>query len=280
MTTGSHATLPAAPDGGEPGGPGSGGHGSGGAGSGGHGLAGRLDRLWGPARWALLAVLVLSFATVLLRIVPGGGSTAALARDIEAGRTHSVRVDDQGSDGITVRWSAGPLTERQYTYRPANPFPGGRAGVVGEFTADIRRQAGPAADGLAVRSFDSSYGAGGLTLLVPTAYVLLTPWAWLRVAALLAGLLVVLRTLAVTRHRRASGPAWLLACVVTGAGFFGYLWAEPGGGPGTGPGTGPGSSADGSVRQPRWTRAWLASLVSAAGLAVLGALLLLVAGRY
>ncbi|MFJ4409358.1 hypothetical protein [Streptomyces sp. NPDC088910] len=266
MTTGPQATLPAAPDGGEPGGPGSGGHGS--------GPAARLDRLWGPARWVLLAVLVLSFATVLLRIVPGGGSTGALARDIEAGRTHSVRVDDQGSDGITVRWSAGPLTERQYTYRPANPFPRGRNGVVGEFTADIRRQAGPAADGLAVRSFDSSYGAGGLTLLVPVAYVLLTPWAWLRVAALLAGLLVVVRTLAVTRHRRASGPAWLLACAVTGAGFFGYLWAEPGGGPG------PGTSGDGSVRAPRWTRAWLASLASAAGLAVLGALLLLVAGRY
>jgi hypothetical protein len=257
VTTDRQDTLPAAPDGGEPGGPGS-------------GLPRRLDRLWGPARWVLLAVLLLSFATVLLRIVPGDGSTGALVRDIKAGRTGTVHVDDGGSDGITVRWSAGPLTERQYTYTPANPFPGGRSGVIGEFTADIRQQAGRSADGLAVRSFDSSYGAGGLTLLLPAAYVLLTPWQWLRAAAVIAGLVVVVRTLALSRHRRASGPAWLLACVVTGAGFFGYLWAEPG----------DPAAAGGPAGAPRWTRAWLASLASAAGLATFGALLLLVAGRY
>ncbi|MCX3058346.1 hypothetical protein [Streptomyces beihaiensis] len=230
------------------------------------GPGGQPDRLWRSARWVLLAVLLLSFTTALLRVVPASGSTGSLVTDIKAGRTHTVWTDLQGTD-VTVRWG-GLLTERSYVYRPVDPT----QDSVPEFMATVRRKAGSAADQVRFRDFDATYGAGGLGLLLPVAYVLLTPWWWLRLAAVLAGLAVLARMLTASGHRRASGPAWALAGLVTGVGLLGYLWAEPGGTPKGGP---PGSAAG----APRWWRAWLATLITAAGLGAVGVLVLVIGGR-
>jgi hypothetical protein len=231
---------------------------------------GRLpEQAWGLARWVLLPVFLLSFATVLLRVVPAPGSMNDLVADIKAGRTQTVLMDLQGTD-VTVRWRTGPLTERSYVYRPA----GFVQAPVRDVMASVRREAGPAAAQVRFRDFDATYGAGGLGLLVPAAYVLLTPWRWLRLMALLAGLAVVARMLSARVHRRASGSAWALAGLVTGVGLVAYLWAEPGGVQESGL---PDSVAGAAAL--RWWRAWLAALVTAAGLGAGGVLLLLIGGR-
>jgi hypothetical protein len=230
------------------------------------------DKVWRPARWALLLVLVLSFVTTLLHVVPASGSTRALVADIRAGRTHTVRMDAEGTD-VTVRWSTGPFDEHGYVYRPAG-FVAGTEEAARDFRATVTRAAGTSAERVRFRDFDASYGAGGLTLLVPAAYVLLTPWTWLRYLALLTGALVLARMLTARRHRLATGPAWALAALVTGAGFLAYLWAEPGARPGSGTG------AEGPTAVPRWWCAWLAALATGAGMAALGAAVLFAAGRF
>jgi len=106
-------------------------------------------------------------------------------------------------------------------------------------------------------------------MLVPVGWVLFTPWRWLRILAILAGVVIMARMLTARGHRRASGEAWLLAAVVTGMGFFGYLWAESGiAGP------------PGATVAPRWWRAWLGALATGAGLGVAGGLILLATGRF
>jgi hypothetical protein len=216
----------------------------------------RIERLWRWGRWGLLAVLVLSFATFVLRFFPGPGSTDVLVQDIRAGRTVAVQVDSRGDD-VLIRWHTGIITEREY--RVQSKEPGGTDQVARDVIADIRRQAGPRADNVTFRDYDASYGAGGLGMLWPTTYVFLTPWTWLIVAAVSIGLIVLWRALWVERHRKASGPAWALACLLTGFGFFAYLWAEPGG-------TG--------RRPPHWVRAYLSTLATAMALVVFGVLLL------
>ncbi|WP_225830439.1 hypothetical protein [Streptomyces sp. NK08204] len=224
----------------------------------------RSDRVWRPARWALLLVLLLSFVTTLLRVVPASGSTRALVADIKAGRTHAVRMDAEGTD-VTVRWSTGPFSEHSYVYRPAG-FVAGTDEAARDFTATVTRAAGASAQRIRFSDFDAGYGAGGLTLLVPVAYVLLTPWTWLRLLAILTGAVVLARMLTARRHRLADGPAWALAGLVTGAGLLAYLWAESG-------------AEEPAAGTPRWWRAWPAALATGAGMGVLGAVVLLAAGR-
>ncbi|MGW0767408.1 hypothetical protein [Streptomyces sp. NPDC002676] len=229
----------------------------------------RTDRVWRPVRWALLLVLVLSFATTLLRVVPASGSTRELVADIKAGRTHSVQMDAEGTD-VTVRWSTGPLDEHSYVYRPAG-FVAGTDEAARDFRATVTRAAGTSAERIRFRDFDATYGAGGLALLVPVAYVLLTPWTWLRYLAILTGAVVLARMLTARRHRLADGPAWALAGIVTGAGFLAYLWAESGSEP---------RDPDSVTAAPRWWRAWLAALATGAGMGVLGAAVVFAAGRF
>jgi hypothetical protein len=221
--------------------------------------------LWRWGRWGLLAVLLLSFATFVLRFFPLPGSTDLLVRDIRAGRTGTVQVDSRGDD-VRVRWHTGILTEREYRYLPKDP--GGE--VMNEVIAVVKRQAGPRADHVAFQYYDASYGTGGLSVLWPTTYVFFTPWGWLIAASVLVGLVVLWRALWVERHRRASGPAWALASLVTGFGFFAYLWAEPGGGPPAREG-GPGPA-------PHPARAWVLTLCTVVALVASGVLLRLVAG--
>ncbi|MFI2207589.1 hypothetical protein ACH47Z_44495 [Streptomyces sp. NPDC020192] len=222
------------------------------------------DRMWRLARWALLLVLLLSFITTLLRVVPAHGSTRALVADIKAGRTHTVQTDAEGID-VTVRWSTGLLDDHSYVYHPAGFVPGTDQADQ-NVRATVTRAAGPAARAVRFHEFDATYGAGGLSLLLPVTSVLLTPWTWLRFLALFAGGAILARMLTARRHRLAEGAAWVLAALVTGAGFAAYLWAEPGR-------EGP------AGRAPRWWRAWLASLATGVGAAALGAVVLLVAGR-
>lgn len=205
----------------------------------------RLDRVWRTARWVLLLILVLSFVTTLLRLVPAHGSTRELAADIKAGRTHVVQTDSRDSD-VTVRWSTGLLDDHSYVYHPAGLVMGWDQ-VEEDLRAALERAAGPAVRAVRFQEFDSGYGVGGLSALMPVFYVLLTPWAWLRHLALFAGAAVMARMLSARRHRLAEGAPWLLAALVTGLGFAAYACAESGrGGP--------------AGRAPRWWRAWVASL--------------------
>ncbi|WP_055490710.1 hypothetical protein [Streptomyces sp. TP-A0356] len=225
------------------------------------------DKVWRPARWVLLLVLLLSFVTTLLRVVPASGSTRSLVADIKAGRTHTVQMDAADSE-VTVRWSTGLLDDHSYVYKPTG-FVLGPEDAVHDFTTTVTRATGPSAEHVRFSDFDAAYGAGGLTLLVPIAYALLTPWPWLRFLAILTGGLVLARMLTARRHRLASGPVWMLAALLTGTGFFGYLWAEPG------------TWASSAVSAPRrWWRAWLVALATGAGMAVTAVLVLFAAGRF
>ncbi|WEO92652.1 hypothetical protein A6P39_000050 [Streptomyces sp. FXJ1.172] len=161
------------------------------------------DRVWRLGRWGLF-LLLLSFVTTLLRVVPAHGSTRALVADIKAGRTHTVHTDAEGTD-VTVRWSTGLSDDHSYVYRPVG-FVAGTDEADREFRSTVTGAAGTSANSVRFNEFDTTYGAGGLGLLLPVTYVLLTPWTWLRFLALFAGALVQARMLTASRHRLAEGP--------------------------------------------------------------------------
>jgi hypothetical protein len=160
----------------------------------------------------MLAGLVVSFLAFALQMFPVPSGIGQLSEDVRAGRTSAVRID---SDGQTVwaRWSAGPLTERRLTY----------GGDPAAFESEVGRRAGT----LRFEVEDAAGGMGGLGLLLLSAYPLALGSLWLRILACGIGLAVVLRCLTEPRHRVATGPAWLLICLLTGFGFFAYLWSEP-----------------------------------------------------
>ncbi|MFI9809172.1 hypothetical protein ACIHEJ_33325 [Streptomyces sp. NPDC052301] len=222
------------------------------------------DRVWRKARWALLSVLLLSFVTTLLHVVPAHGSTHALVTDIRAGRTHTVQTDAQGRV-VTVRWNTGLLDDHSYVYRPTS-FVAGTHEADLDLRATVDRAAGASARSVRFSEYDATYGAGGLSLLFPVGYVLLVPWTWLRLLVMSTGVVVLIRMITARRHRLATGPAWVLAALVTGAGFVGYLWVESG-------------QQRSPAKAPHRRGAWLASLASAASTAALAATVLLAAGR-
>jgi hypothetical protein len=176
----------------------------------------RAARAWLFARPLMLAVLVVSFLAFVLQLFPLPSGTAQLAQDVRAGRTSVVRFGSDGQD-VWARWSAGPLTERSLKY----------AGDPTAFEAQVQRQAGTATGTVRFEAEDAAGGMGGLGLLILAAYPLALHSLLLRILVYAIGLAVVIRCLTAARHRVKTGPAWLLISVLTGFGFFAYLWSEP-----------------------------------------------------
>lgn len=174
------------------------------------------------ARAAALAVLVLSFLVLVLQALPIGGSTDDLVRDVRAGRTSTVYLDAFNGD-VVAEWQVLPLVYVRHTYVSA--LPGSEQGVAA-FQALVRDRLGPGHT-VRFRSFDDSAGPGGLSLFAFALYPLWIQVIWLRWAVLALGAALLLVMLAGGTRRGTSGVAWLWTSVLTGFGFFAWLWMEP-----------------------------------------------------
>jgi hypothetical protein len=173
----------------------------------------------------LLAVLVLSFLKTMADFVPANRSHQELLDDLRSGAASTVSV--YAHDGeIQAQWSTGFLSQKQEEYQ----FPGGfpdQYDSVAEFEDNVRSALGPHAPAVHFVPYADS-GPRALELLVPVAYPTAVSSPWLRDATYVIGFaLLGVMCIRWRRHRAGGAGLWLLLSVVTGSGFFAYLWSEP-----------------------------------------------------
>ncbi|KPI04474.1 hypothetical protein OK074_4608 [Actinobacteria bacterium OK074] len=194
-------------------------------------FAPRLSRRFGVAsawkitRFVMLFGLVWTFTAFILQMFPFSSSIDQLAADVRAGKVAVVYYDTDGQE-VWVQWSSNLVVNRAATYQLAGDAPVS-GDAVDSFEAEVGRRTGVTPSHVGFEQRDAADGMGGLGLLIPASYPFILDTLWLRVLAGVIGVAIIVRCLTGARHRLASGPAWLLCCVLTGFGFFAYLWAEP-----------------------------------------------------
>ncbi|PYC69154.1 hypothetical protein C7C46_28310 [Streptomyces tateyamensis] len=185
-----------------------------------------LDRIFGaPTRWVGLLVLVGSYLAVLALVFPVRSSQAELVADLRSHRTSVVQVDTDGSR-VFVQWTTAVFVHKTETYQVRYGDPG-LAGPIDEFERVVEQQVAGSGTTVRFQPFDPAYGFGGLSLLVSVLYPRILGWSPLGVGACATGLLIIGHLLLDDRKPATVRGTWLGICLLTGFGFFAYLWAEP-----------------------------------------------------
>ncbi|MFJ6382615.1 hypothetical protein ACIQI7_21750 [Kitasatospora sp. NPDC092039] len=176
-------------------------------------------------RWTALLLLTASYLAVLVVLFPASSDNAELIDDLRSRRTSIVQVDTNGSE-VFVEWSTGILSRKKQTYQFAYGNPGS-AGAFERFKQATEQDIAGSGTIVQFQPFDPSHGFGGLKLLVSIAYPSLLGWSPLGIGALVTGLLAIGHILLGIRNNPQKNLAWLWICMLTGFGFFAYLWVEP-----------------------------------------------------
>ena len=184
------------------------------------------DRLTAkPVRWVGLLILLASYLAVLVNLFPMNSGNSELVSDLRSRHASVVLVDTDGSE-VFVQWSTGPLSHKAETYRfdYGNP---GSAGAVPAFEQSIEKDVAGSGATVRFEAFDPSFGFGGISLLAFALYPRVLGWSALAVGSYAVGILI-LGSLLLSNRRRVERPsAWFWICVLTGFGFFAWLWVEP-----------------------------------------------------
>ncbi|MDH6117297.1 hypothetical protein [Kitasatospora sp. GAS204B] len=185
-----------------------------------------IDRMFAkPVRWAALLVLVAGYLAVLVSLFPVHSENSMLVDDLRSHRTSVVRLDTDGSQ-VFAEWSTGVLDHKAETYRFAYGNPGS-AGAIDAFEQVINQATVGSGATVRFQTFDASHGFGGLSVFVSVLYPSVLGWSLLSVGAYATGLLIISHILLGAGRRRDAGAGWLWICLLTGFGFFSYLWLEP-----------------------------------------------------
>ncbi|MFD5435127.1 hypothetical protein ACFWJ4_23635 [Kitasatospora sp. NPDC127067] len=176
-------------------------------------------------KWAALLMLIASYLAVLVVVFPASSDNDELVDDLRSRRASVVNLDTNGSE-VFVEWSTGILSRKKETYKftYGNPGP---AGAIDAFERAIEQEVSSSGATVQFQAFDPSHGFGGLKLLISVAYPSLLGWSPLGVGAYLIGLLTIGHILLGVRRSTQRYWAWFWICLLTGFGFFAYLWAEP-----------------------------------------------------
>ncbi|GAA1959233.1 hypothetical protein [Kitasatospora viridis] len=180
-----------------------------------------------PARWTALLILLAGYLAVLGTVFPVRTSHADLVADLRSHRASVVRVDTDGAQVFAQWTTTGAFVQKAETYRFPYDRPG-PSGAIGEFEQVVARQLAGSGAVVRFQPFDPSYGFGGLSLLVAVLYPSVLGWSPLGVGTYLVGLVIVAHLVLGDDRRRTGGAGtWLWICLLTGFGFFAYLWVEP-----------------------------------------------------
>lgn len=174
------------------------------------------------ARFVVLVTLTFAFLATFLQFNPLHGDRGILAKDVEAGDVSTVYVDDVNFQ-VYYSWSVGPFTRRQGVY----DAPDVTGDTTAEFESAIERQLGHKGVRLKYKKYDAFFGIEGISIVAFASYPLFLKVAWLRWLTVALGLLLLVIMLSGAFRRATNRAIWPLLAVLTGIGFFSYIWSEP-----------------------------------------------------
>ncbi|MGW4288305.1 hypothetical protein ACWEIK_15360 [Streptomyces sp. NPDC004673] len=207
------------------------------------------------ARFIALSLLLVSYAAWLGQEFPVPSGRADLVRALRSDDPPRVEVgyDD---DGVSLFWRAAPLVYREVRV-PGESGGDGVDTVEREIAAQVGKEVGD----LPFGSRQERYEPGFLDTVLPASYPLFLRSAVLRWSSVAVGVAVLAAAYALPRRyqRVRNRGVWFSVCLVTGFGFFTFLWLERCVAPDTG-----------EPPELRPGRVWAASLMTAALMALGG----------
>lgn len=210
------------------------------------------------ARLVALALLVVSYAAWLFQEFPIPATQEDLVKALRSGNPPAVEIgyDD---NGVRLFWGTAPLVYREL--RTHVPGAIGGSQEVDAVEEEIAAQVGMPVKELPFRDRQGQYEPAALSALMPASYPLFLRSAVLRWTTVGVGIAVLTAAYALPRRyqRVKNRGVWFAVCLITGFGFFTFLWLEPCVAPDTGEPT---------ELKPRYV--WKASLATAALMALGG----------
>ncbi|MDI5964874.1 hypothetical protein [Streptantibioticus silvisoli] len=174
-------------------------------------------------RWAVLAWLVASFVLFTVEQSPIHSDPNGLADDVQAGNTSVVRVHTDSSR-LYVHWRDGPLLSKTLSQPLGDDLSAQPAG----FEDHIRFLLRDSGRSVRFTGGDSAVdGPGALSAILPADYPFFLSPVWTAAGTVTIGLLLTVAAFCLPGRRSSFRPAWPALTLLTGAGFFTYLWMEP-----------------------------------------------------
>ncbi|MEU6098910.1 hypothetical protein [Streptomyces sp. NPDC047079] len=174
------------------------------------------------ARLVALSLLVVSYVAWLFQEFPIPSAQEDLVKALRSGNPPAVEIgyDD---NGVNLFWETAPLVYRELRV----PGELGSDGV-DAVEREIAAQAGERVEDLPFRNRQEQYEPGFLDTVLPASYPLFLRSAFLRWTAVSVGLAVLTAAYALPRgyQRVKNRGVWFSVCLVTGFGFFTFLWLE------------------------------------------------------
>jgi len=163
-------------------------------------------------------VLTLAFVGVVADVAPHSAGLPRLARYAAAHPGTVVYVTQESPTRVDVRWREGFAREERYEYRVA--LTNGAAVESAE-----RHVSAVVGGGVRFDEADPAFGLGGFGSLLVVSYFRFVPYLWLRFVAW-GVCFGILSAIAFSSYPGKGGRrGWYVACLLFGAGFWGYLLA-------------------------------------------------------